>query len=205
MDDVAALFRTWVGVGGEPGKGWEFGTGGFFAVPLTKWRIPNGGVVLKIRGINGGRGLDGKTLTGPASEKWVYTKLTLSAVSAQLKEMLHMQSDSVQHNESGHSRVVKDGDVVEKVRAAIETDIFVPDTQQLINISTGKCTSPWYPKICTTSRESSVLRLCRMHLVVTQQKRLSISSTLSTLRTKRKKSSNKKAPLSGRSEEVTAL
>ena len=36
---------------------WEVEMGGCFAVFLTKWRIPNGGGVLKYGGTRGGRGL----------------------------------------------------------------------------------------------------------------------------------------------------
>ena len=62
VSDVVA-FSIWVVVGGggrgNPGRGGdraclrEFGMGGCLAVPLTKWRIPNGGGFLKKRAPKG--------------------------------------------------------------------------------------------------------------------------------------------------------
>ena len=149
-------------------------------------------------------GLDGKTLTNTASEKWVYTKPTLAAVSAQLRDMLHMQSDNA-HHESGYSRVAKDADLVERVQGAVEKDIFVSNAQQLINISNGQCASPVVSEHLCNVKGIGIEALRKSLASNTTKTSITKLQTFHSQNNKKKKTSKKKVALSGRSEEVTAL
>ena len=83
-------------------------------------------------------GLDGITLNVAARTKWVYTKSVTATISAELKSMLHLNTD----HESGHKQVTKDANMVLKVMAAVDTNPFTATMPTLINIATGQCADP---------------------------------------------------------------
>ena len=69
-------------------------------------------------------GLDGKMLNMASRTKWVSTKPTAAALSAQLKDMLHLTSSHV-HHEAGQARVSRDTTCVLHIIAAIEDNPFL--------------------------------------------------------------------------------
>ena len=88
------------------------------------------------RRYQGESGLYGITLNIAARTIWVYTKPVTAAIYTQLKTMLHLHSPNP-HYELGAIHVARDSEMVVKVTAAMETNLFNITTTNLINISTG--------------------------------------------------------------------
>jgi hypothetical protein len=82
-------------------------------------------------------GLDGITLNEAARTKWVYTKPITAAISAQVKEMLHVTPGTERHHDSGETKVNRHKNLVANVKEAVETNPFKASLTYLMNISTG--------------------------------------------------------------------
>ena len=84
-------------------------------------------------------GLGGVTTNPSAHTKWVYTKCLTSAVSSQLKTMLHLHSQNRYiHHKVGQGRIAKGAEMVINVMASVEYNPFTTSPKNLINIATGQ-------------------------------------------------------------------
>lgn len=100
-------------------------------------------------------GIDGISMNATTRSKWVYTKPVTTAVSSQLKSMLH-QHFANPHHEYGRAHVARDLQTVQKVVAAMLTNLFTATVVSLANISTGQQAAPDVEVDLTNVKEISV-------------------------------------------------
>ena len=147
-------------------------------------------------------GLDGITLNKSARTKWVYTKHVTASVSAELKTMLHLNSTQP-HHESGPKRVAHDNKLVMKMTAATETNPFMSNSENLVNITTGQCADDTVKTHLTSVKE---LGTDALNGALTTTKSATVKVNLQTFYTqnqKPKKTKPKHTP--GKCDEVSAL
>ena len=93
-------------------------------------------------------GLDGITTNEAARNKWVYTKLITSAISAQLRGMLHLDQEPSSDSQAQRH---KDSRLLMLMLCAVKTDPFKSiDSPELINIQTGVIAAPGVQKDLTS-------------------------------------------------------
>lgn len=148
-------------------------------------------------------GLDGITLNDAARTKWVYTKPITAAISAQLKDMLHLNTSN-QHHDSGQTRVARDREMVCNMMAAIETNPFTSTTSNLINVLTGQCADEMVKSHLTGMKELGMKALSES---LQSEKPKTVKVRLETFHTQNAKpmKTKKKSAAPGKSDEIAAL
>jgi len=149
-------------------------------------------------------GLGGITLSEAARTKWVSTKPVTASISAELKSMLRLTTSNP-HHKSGPTRVARDGEIVLKVIAAIDTNPFSATMTALVNrpISTKQHADPVVQEHITGVKELGLNALsCSIYGDQKKTKVVKLK-TFHTQNVKPKRSTVH--GVTGKSDEVTAL